>query len=194
MTYKKRLKAFLGQAMHRAEGFVSWYGATGSHVLEYEHVLTGETLRSLRTEGTRLPNPLTFGPSELAEYFKPGEDLPCFMRGSIYALRVKKDHQKEVFRRQIMRWVRKRKITALTMTEWEGMSYREFWKAKAERLKSRYGLGGRWSWLDELDGLVDATPDRPFVLIDGVRYEVEEEQLKALREMQSLDRKLRVAA
>lgn len=204
MTYRKRLQAFLAQAPDRALGFVTWYGATGSSVRESEHCLTGEKLLYLETVGDRLPNLLKFSQQALAEYFLPGEDVPCFMPGSIYGLSQKWKivgarqcyWAEAVFDRQIARWLRKRRITALTRKEFEGIVARGFWEKQAHHLEERYGSGREsilYHCLDHLVDLIDSEMGG-WVLVEGRRVMCDKEKLEALQAMHGLERKLRIAA
>jgi hypothetical protein len=204
LSYKKRLAEFSSSAVEREHslGFATWYGATGSSASTMEHYLTGATLYLVDVVGCTLPRPLTFTPSTLGKYFNAGEDVPCIMRGSIYALSLHgRSHAENVFERQVMRWLRKSKITCLSNQEWRGIIYEDFWRTKARRLRDRYCQSSKWWGMDWLKMLVNTfCPIDPrgesggSVLIDGKLQCVDGEQLAALKDMHRLERKLRVPA
>lgn len=83
--------------------------------------------------------------------FEDSREL-CLMRGSIHSLQAQYGRGRvsvsicgywagQVLARQIRRWARLKRVTALSQFELQQMLYSDFWKAKVDRLESRYGRG-----------------------------------------------------
>lgn len=181
--YKKRLNEFLRQFVLPCD----------AHVVGREHwyknIRIGLTFRQVDTE----------------DWFRPNEPKPCIMKGSIYALRTKwmeytnarKSYwAEEVIERQFNWWLKKRKITALGSQEYFGIVRESFWYDRGRKLEERYGSGAKPVAERILYGVVTADPPHTpgmggYVLIEGVRYDVDGERLAELRAMRDLGRRMR---
>lgn len=200
MSYKKRRKEFLKRA--RLEtcatvGSVLWYGATGSHI-EMSTGWDNNPAPLLLVNDLKLPTVCQFSPYDLGEYFRPGEDIPCLMRGSMEVLRA--DRKKTMFSNYaqyqvplgvLERYIRRWKMTFLSFGEWmawvEGMHGRQIIK----RIRNKWDPYNG-SWKDHFDHAVhfDFCRDLTVIVYGEIRDIEDQEKLNAIRKMWDIHQKI----
>lgn len=202
MSYAKRLKEFLdvhgpSKNEHQAHGFMSWYGPCSSSIEVSEDCNTRLPRRRLSVN-SNVRTGLRFSGFALAQYFKAGEDLPCFMRGGLYAM---SGPQRRIHRggaqyhaplEAFERYLRRIKMTCLYFSEWT---------AWLESLRGQNVIGRvRKKWDPYNGSYKDHFTEALYyqfvrdntVLLNGKVTHLDADRLEAVRKLHELSKKIKV--
>lgn len=161
MSYAKRLRAFLSDyPIREAVGFLSWYEKPN-----YSY-----------------PLPLRYCDSDYEKYFHSGEGRPCIMRGSIYAMKWRRQIQWHMPDAVLERFLRRRKLTFLYIQDWDK------WLNKSNMIKR---LGDKWWGTAKWDhNFVRSYTDGHLIVLDGKKKWVTQAQFNSIEKMYDLSNKL----
>lgn len=155
MSYSERLHEFLQKHVVESDqtaamGFRRWY--------------------------KNIPIFATFG-YDLGGYFGDGEDVPCFMRGSIYVMKIGGGKCDEMACRVFDRFIRRYQITCLSLGEWHEMCESK----KGVEIRKR--IAGKWvttrglTFTKHVEERVSKVGDDLMILISGKQEYFSEDQI-----------------
>lgn len=198
-SYAKRLKEFVSSCCYdidgdKSIGLATWYGATGSSLLKID----GVEILDVEWSNRRIPTGMTFSGRHLAKHFRPGEDLPCIMRGSLFGIRKLRElsgtPQYDMPLNVIERWLRRTKYTCLNPQEWRDLRESDDGRKFVDRVLSKWGIGQGWGSRDHFDQglriLVNEYGGERTVLLRGQTRHLNAEQSEAIDNLQSMSKKL----
>jgi len=180
MSYADRLVEFLSNYYElkncKTIGFESWY--------------------------TKLHYSSTFSDRDLVKYFKPGEEVPCIMRGSLFSMRgeayIKRYYNAARYNvplNVLKRFIRRIKFTCYSSKEWLNFIDSKEGQEIIYRIRDKWDQGNG-SWKDYLSSAIREMvwhhKDEYGCIVKGIETYLSQEQYNAIMLLQEFSDKFQI--